>query len=126
MLWSTTDKQKAYPAIRSGLSLKTERESFGLRLQMVSTAFAIRGLSLFPHWKDWGMMQQRAFYPATMARSGLRTLDRSITSLTGASRPFARAMVFRVIKLPQCCKTEPVTYGWEWMTGCTCSRTDAF
>ena len=104
------------------LFLKTERESYGLRLRMESTAFAIRGSSLFRQWKDWGRMQQQAFWPAEMARSGLQTLDRSITSLTGASRPFARAMVFRVIKLPQCWKTAPATYGWEWMTDCICSR----
>ena len=41
------------------LSLKTERESYGLRLRMESTAFAIRALSLFPQSKDWGRCSNR-------------------------------------------------------------------
>ena len=36
------------------------------------------------HRKAWGKMQQRAFWPAEMAQSGLQTMAHSITSITGA------------------------------------------
>ncbi len=55
-------------------------------------------------------------WPAAMAPSGLPTTARSTDSSTGASRPFARAPVCRVIKSLLCSKTVRAICGLEWMT----------
>ena len=91
---------EACPAIPCGIFLKTEKESSGLEPQAESTAFVIRGSPRSRPWKAWGRIQQRAFWPAEMARSGLPMPARSTTLRTGPSHPFAGAMVFRVIKSP--------------------------
>ena len=92
---------------------------------MESTAFEIHASRPSRHRKAWGRTRRQGFWPAGTARSGLQTTARSTASPTAASRPFARALVFRVTKSLPCSKTAPATCGWEWMTRSMCSRTGA-
>ena len=97
-------------------SLRRPGGNLGPEHRMESTAFEIRASRPFHHRKAWRTRQRQGFWRAGTARSGLPTTDRSTESPTAASRPFAPAPVFPVIKSRRCSKTAPATCGWESMT----------
>ena len=78
-------------------------------------SFRDPAITTFSHWKAWPPMQQSAFWLVKTVRSGLQTMALSTASPMERSPLFERGLVFRVNRSPRYWKTEPETYGWEWI-----------
>ena len=86
------------------LSSKTEKESFGLRLRMESTAFAIRRSPHFPRLRAWedesvGLLASRMADLGRESRSLDHIVNGTVSSIRGGKGS-------RVIKSPLCWKTD--------------------